>query len=127
MPLEIIKPGTQFDFIGKWRICVTISLALILLGVVGIPLRGFRLGIDFAFPTQTLWLERRRAETAPVERISITPGKDNPEEVGLEQAAKAFEVAHGAAPTHRAPVVVDTIPRSKRRPQDKTAQDSDRS
>jgi preprotein translocase subunit SecF len=50
--LEIIKPGTHYDFIGKWRICVTISAALILLGVAGIPLRGFRLGIDFAGGTE---------------------------------------------------------------------------
>ena len=52
MPFEIIKPGTHFDFIGKWRICVTISLAVILLGLVAIPLRGFRLGIDFAGGTE---------------------------------------------------------------------------
>ena len=52
MPFEIIKPGTHFDFIGKWRICVAISTALVLLGVVGIPLRGFRLGIDFAGGTE---------------------------------------------------------------------------
>ena len=52
MPFEIVKPGTHFDFIGKWRICVAISTALVLLGVVGIPLRGFRLGIDFAGGTE---------------------------------------------------------------------------
>ena len=52
MPFEIVKPGTHIDFIGKWRICVTISVALLLLGIAGIPLRGFRLGIDFAGGTE---------------------------------------------------------------------------
>jgi preprotein translocase subunit SecF len=50
--VEIIRPGTHFDFIGKWPICVTISAVLILAGIAGIPLRGFRLGIDFAGGTE---------------------------------------------------------------------------
>jgi len=52
LPFEIVKPGTHFDFIGKWRICVAVSVAVVLLGVAGIPLRGFRLGIDFAGGTE---------------------------------------------------------------------------
>ncbi len=52
MPFEIVKPGTHFDFIGKWRICVAISAALVLIGLLGIPVRGFRLGIDFAGGTE---------------------------------------------------------------------------
>lgn len=52
MPFEIVKPGTHFDFLGKWRICVTISAALLLMGIAGIPVRGFRLGIDFAGGTE---------------------------------------------------------------------------
>jgi len=52
LPFEIVKPGTHFDFLGKWRICVTISAALLLMGIVGIPVRGFRLGIDFAGGTE---------------------------------------------------------------------------
>jgi preprotein translocase subunit SecF len=45
---EIVKPGTQIDFIGRWKLCASLSLALILLSVAMIPVRGFRLGIDFA-------------------------------------------------------------------------------
>jgi preprotein translocase subunit SecF len=52
LPFQIVKPGTHLDFLGKWRICVTISTALVLMGIAGIPLRGFRLGIDFAGGTE---------------------------------------------------------------------------
>jgi len=52
LPFQIVKPGTQIDFLGKWRICVAISTAVVLLGIAGIPLRGFRLGIDFAGGTE---------------------------------------------------------------------------
>jgi preprotein translocase subunit SecF len=47
VPFEIIKPGTQIDFIGRWRVAAALSLTLILLGLAAIPVRGFRLGIDF--------------------------------------------------------------------------------
>lgn len=52
MSVEIIKPGTQIDFLGKWRICVAFSLALIAAGAVGVATRGIRLGIDFAGGTE---------------------------------------------------------------------------
>ena len=74
-----------------------------------------RLGIQFAFPTQTVWLERRRDGVAPAEAVSIAPGLVDPETVGLDEAARIFEDAYGPEPPHRPPVVIDTIPRSKRR------------
>ena len=45
---EFVKPGTHIDFIGRWKLCASLSLALILVSVVMIPVRGFRLGIAFA-------------------------------------------------------------------------------
>ncbi|HTY17401.1 MAG TPA: protein translocase subunit SecF [Myxococcota bacterium] len=48
MPIEIIPPGTNFDFIGKWKWCVAASLAVLLAGALAIPVRGLRWGIDFA-------------------------------------------------------------------------------
>jgi preprotein translocase subunit SecF len=48
VPIEIIPPGTNFDFIGKWKWCVAASLALILAGLAAIPVMGLRWGIDFA-------------------------------------------------------------------------------
>ncbi len=54
MPLEIVPPGTNIDFIGKWKIAVSISLALILISLAAIPIRGIRLGLDFAGGTEML-------------------------------------------------------------------------
>jgi preprotein translocase subunit SecF len=45
---EFVKPGTHIDFIGRWKLCASLSLALILLSMAMIPVKGFRLGIDFA-------------------------------------------------------------------------------
>ncbi len=54
MPVQIIKPGTRIDFIGKWKIAVALSLVMIVAGAVGVATRGFRLGIDFAGGTEVL-------------------------------------------------------------------------
>ena len=48
MPMEIIRPDTNIDFIGKWTLCVAISAAVILVSLLAIPVRGIRLGLDFA-------------------------------------------------------------------------------
>ena len=54
MPTEIIRPGTHIDFIGRWRLWVGISLALLALSIAAIPVRGIRLGVDFAGGTEML-------------------------------------------------------------------------
>lgn len=48
MSMEIIRPDTNIDFIGRWRICAAISVAVILVSLLAIPVRGIRLGLDFA-------------------------------------------------------------------------------
>jgi preprotein translocase subunit SecF len=45
---ELIKPGTNFDFVGYRFYAVTASFVVILLGVVSLWIRGVNYGIDFA-------------------------------------------------------------------------------
>jgi preprotein translocase subunit SecF len=66
--IEFVKPGTQIDFLGKRRGAAVMSLALILLGLVAIPIRGFRTGIDFAGGTE---IQLRFTGTEPVDEGSI--------------------------------------------------------
>jgi len=54
VPFEIVKPGTEIDFIGKRRLAAFLSLGLIVASLAAIPLRGIRLGIDFAGGTEIL-------------------------------------------------------------------------
>ena len=85
------------------------------------------LGVQFAFPTQTVWLERARDGARMPEAVSIAPGRDDPDAVGLAQAARVFEEAYGATPTHRGPVAIDSMPRSKPGPQTDASPDGKRS
>ncbi len=48
MPFEIVPAGTKIDFIGRRNICAAISGAVLLAGLIAIPIQGVRLGIDFA-------------------------------------------------------------------------------
>ncbi len=72
------------------------------------------LGVEFAFPTQTVWLERDRKVAPEAERVVPVPGKDEPDRVGQEQAAAVFTEAYGEVPSLRGPVVIEPTPRSKR-------------
>jgi preprotein translocase subunit SecF len=51
---EIVRPGTNFDFLGKRHIAIAVSLALIGASIAAIPIRGMRMGIDFAGGTEVL-------------------------------------------------------------------------
>jgi MscS family membrane protein len=73
-----------------------------------------RLGVEFAFPTQTVWLKRAGDEVGAGERVEIIPGKDDAEAVGLDEAARLYEGVHGPASARPAPVVIDVMPRSRR-------------
>lgn len=49
MGFQIVKPNTDYDFVGKRRIAYLISVSLILLGLISLAVKGGpRLGIDFA-------------------------------------------------------------------------------
>ncbi len=49
MGFQIIRPDTNFDFMGKRKIALGISLAILLLGILSLMIKGGpRYGIDFA-------------------------------------------------------------------------------
>jgi len=48
LSFEIIPSGTNIDFIGRGKLCATLSAVLILFSLAMIPVQGIRLGVDFA-------------------------------------------------------------------------------
>ena len=88
MPMEIVPPGTNIDFIGKWRICVGISVAVILISLAAIPIRGFRLGIDFAggVELQTKFAAGVAADEGAIRRVVGETGVPEPSVVRFGEA-----------------------------------------
>ena len=68
MSFEIVPPGTRIDFIGKRRVAAALSFGLILASLIAIPIRGVRLGIDFAGGNE---VQVRFAETVMVDEGQI--------------------------------------------------------
>ncbi|MFP4107805.1 MAG: protein translocase subunit SecF, partial [Desulfonatronovibrio sp.] len=49
MGFQIIKPNTNYDFVGKRRLAYILSIGLVLVGLLSLGIKGGpRLGIDFA-------------------------------------------------------------------------------
>ncbi len=80
MPFELIPSGTQFDFIGKRRLCGAISAALLLAGLAAIPLQGVKLGIDFAGGTevQVLFADGIDVDEGRIRALAGACGIENP-------------------------------------------------
>lgn len=74
-----------------------------------------QLGVSFAFPTRTVWLERTRGDVTPTPEQTGGEGAVDPDSVGLDHAVRVFEESYGPEPPRRPPVVIDTLPRSKTR------------
>lgn len=68
MPFELIPTGTNIDFIGKRYLCAALSAGLILAGLIAIPVRGVKLGIDFAGGTE---VQVRFAEGVAIDAAAI--------------------------------------------------------
>jgi MscS family membrane protein len=73
-----------------------------------------KLGVEFAFPTRTVWLEQPEKSAEKPPAAAIAAGQPDPEGLGIDQALKVFHEAYGEAPAPRGPVVVERTPRSKR-------------
>ena len=63
MPFEIVKSGTQIDFIGRRRLAALISGGFIIASLIAIPVNGIKLGVDFAGGTE-IQLQFESAATA---------------------------------------------------------------
>jgi len=51
---ELVRPDTHIDFIGKRGLAFAISGGLLLASLIAIPVRGVKVGIDFAGGTEML-------------------------------------------------------------------------
>ena len=70
-----------------------------------------RLGIDFAFPTQTVWLHHAGAEAEP--GAPTDPAGADSEQLGYREAAALFARTYGQPPAIRTPVSIEGQPRSR--------------
>jgi preprotein translocase subunit SecF len=115
--IEIIRHGTSFDFLGKWKWCVAFSLALIALGLLAIPVRGLRWGVDFAGGTelQVHFAEGVSADEGRVRSAVASVGVEEPSVVRYGEVGERVEFlirysgARGAGADERQGEVVDRV------------------
>jgi len=85
---ELIRPDTHFDFIGKWKYCVAGSIAIILLGLAAIPIKGIRWGIDFIGGTevQVRFADGVKADEGKIRDVVQSVGVGEPSVVRYGEA-----------------------------------------
>ena len=95
---EIVPPGTQVDFVGRWRLWVIISAAVIGVSLAAIPVRGVRLGIDFAGGTEMLlrFAEGVAAEEGTIRGVLQSCAIPEPNVIRYGEGQAEFLVRFGA-------------------------------
>jgi preprotein translocase SecF subunit len=95
---ELVPPGTKIDFIGRWRLWVTISAAVIGVSLAAIPVRGIRLGIDFAGGTEMLvrFAPGASADEGALRTVLSSCGIPEPNVIRYGEAEAEFLVRFGA-------------------------------
>lgn len=73
-----------------------------------------RIGVDFAFPTQTLLMESVGEKAKRIEDATSKMAISDPDEHGVQHAAKLFESIYGPEPKTPSPVIIDRAPKSKK-------------
>ncbi len=99
MPFELVPSGTQIDFIGKRRICAVLSLTLLLASLLAIPLRGVRLGIDFAGGTevQVLFGPGVAVDEGAVRSVVTACGVEDPSVIRYGEGESEYLIRFGSA------------------------------
>jgi len=73
-----------------------------------------RIGVEFAYPTQTLLLERVKEQAKRVSEAESKLTIDDPDAHGVEKAAHIFTEVYGTDPERPSPVYIDRSPKSRR-------------
>jgi len=74
--MQLIKPGTNFNFMGRVPLFGGVSIGLILLSIVGIVVRGFNWGIDFSGGTELQIRFEKPVPTTDIRRVLGEQGFD---------------------------------------------------
>jgi preprotein translocase subunit SecF len=77
--MQLIKPGTNYNFVGRVPLFGGISAGLVLLSLVGILTRGFNWGIDFAGGTELQVRFDAPVATADIRKVLAEQGFDKNE------------------------------------------------
>ncbi len=95
---ELIPPGTKIDFIGRWRLWVLISAAVIGVSLAAIPVRGVRLGIDFAGGTEMLvrFGDGVATDEGAIRTVLSSCGVPEPNVIRYGETQSEFLVRYGA-------------------------------
>jgi preprotein translocase subunit SecF len=79
VPFEIIPSGTHIDFIGRRHVAFALSTLMLVAAVAAIPIRGVRLGIDFAGGTEVqLRFEDQGAGEGAIRSVARACGVQDP-------------------------------------------------
>ena len=99
MPYELVPSGTRIDFIGKRRICAALSIALLAASAAAIPLRGIRLGIDFAGGTevQVLFGPGVAVDEGAVRSVVTACGVEDPSVIRYGEGESEYLIRFGSA------------------------------
>ncbi len=74
--MQLIKPGTKIDFMGRTRVFGGVSVGLVLLALVGIAARGFNWGIDFSGGTELQIRFDQQVATTEIRKTLVELGFD---------------------------------------------------
>jgi preprotein translocase subunit SecF len=91
VPFEIVPAGTKIDFIGRRYLCAAISGAVLLAGLIAIPIQGVRLGIDFAGGSemQVLFESAEGANEGTIREVAGVCGVPDPSVVRYGETDEA--------------------------------------
>ncbi len=109
---ELVPSGTNIDFIGKWKICLALSLGVIVLSLAAVPVRGLRLGLDFTGGVEMLvrFEGGVAADDGAIRAAVASAGVANPSVVHFSEGeGRDFLVRFQSESTGEKGELVDTI------------------
>lgn len=77
--MQLIRPDTNFDFMGRIKTFGSLSIGLVVLSLIGVATRGFSWGIDFAGGTELQLRFDKQIETGDIRSVLEGQGFDKNE------------------------------------------------